>query len=48
VHRIIQNHNGLITVESSPGQGTRFSIYLPVAASRDRMLSKRVEAVDVG
>lgn len=48
VHRIVQNHNGLITVESSPGQGTRFSIYLPVAASRDRVLSKQVGAVDVG
>jgi signal transduction histidine kinase len=31
VSRIIENHGGQIRVESTPGAGTRFSIYLPVA-----------------
>ena len=30
-HSVIQNHNGHIAVESTPGAGTRFSMYLPVS-----------------
>lgn len=28
-HSIIENHGGLLNVESSPGQGTEFHLYLP-------------------
>jgi signal transduction histidine kinase len=30
VHRIVEGHGGTIQVESSVGQGTRFSLRLPV------------------
>ena len=35
VHRQIQEIGGRVEVESVPDQGTRFSLYLPVAVTRD-------------
>src|SRR5690606_21113656 len=50
VYGVARDHGGWVTVESEPGQGTTFSIYLPVAETPVEAppTSPAKEAADVG
>ena len=48
VHGIIESYGGLITVESTPGKGTTFSIFFPRIESSELEQPKPVETISGG
>ena len=48
VHGIVSNLGGVIDVQSTPGQGARFDIYLPVVAQGQLPLLPQEQALPVG
>lgn len=43
VYGIIKNHNGFVDVESEPGSGTTFRVFLPVTTSSQESIPDRVK-----
>lgn len=48
VHGIVQNHNGDIRVESEPGQGAAFHVYLPVSKYSEDAIGEERQSLQKG
>jgi PAS domain S-box-containing protein len=48
VHGIVKDHEGVITVKSAPGEGTRFCVYLPALAAAELPLNEALIDVPLG
>jgi signal transduction histidine kinase/CheY-like chemotaxis protein len=48
VHGIVQNHGGIITVNSEPGKGATFDIFFPVVAVKCKVAKPRPEQAPRG
>ncbi|MBU1696213.1 MAG: PAS domain S-box protein, partial [Proteobacteria bacterium] len=48
VHGIVKNHGGAITVDSSPGKGTKFSMFFPLATEKPMVETQTTQEIPRG
>jgi PAS domain S-box-containing protein len=48
VHGIVKRHNGMITVETNPTQGTTFNVFFPIAEGVEQQVAKEIDPLPTG
>jgi PAS domain S-box-containing protein len=48
VHGIVKRHNGMITVESKPAEGTTFNVFFPKTGEEEQQTIKEIDSLPTG